>query len=269
MQRAHETALDLVGREPVERPEPAESGQRQVAAARRRQLADLDLRPPGKRRPLDVHPVRAMRGEVGGRERRRRAPGDGAAVEAVEILQHRRQLGLHQRPVDEEDAARVGIRREVLAHPGRHPPESRRALDAVARHGDGGRGQRGERPRSETSSQRLPSRDRARHRRRADPAHRHPVGRTARRRRQPARGDEPVHCAVGPHHRQQIPADAAHVGIGDRQHQVRGDGRVDGIAAVAQHGEPRRGRCRQRRAHGVTREARHPNASSPTAARAA
>src|SRR5206468_7597869 len=101
-QRADQAEVELraVRAEPVERLEAADRLEDEVAPAVGWQLADLDA---GEGRASRLDPLRAVGGEVRGRERSRRAPRDGALVEALDVLERARELGLHEGPVGEEE----------------------------------------------------------------------------------------------------------------------------------------------------------------------
>src|SRR2546426_5499917 len=78
-----------------------------------------------------------------------------------------------------------------------------------------------------------------------------------RGRGKPAARVEPGERAAGPHHGEEVAADAAHVRIGDRQREVRHDGGVDGVAAVAEDVEADGRGEGEGRADRVACEARH------------
>src|SRR2546426_12722027 len=77
-----------------------------------------------------------------------------------------------------------------------------------------------------------------------------------RGRGKPAARVEPGERAVGPHHGEEVAADAAHVRISDRQREIRRDSGIDGVAAVAEDVEADRGGEGQGRADRVRSEER-------------
>jgi hypothetical protein len=196
-------------------------------------------------------------GEVGRGERRGRGVRHRAAVEVVELGERACEVGLHEPSAGEEDARGLRIGLENAARPLRHAREPGRGRDAVPREPDRGLGERAERARPEARDERLPARRRAGNRRRADAALGHGDHRWRRRGREASARVEAEEHAVGPHHRQQVPTDPAHVGIGDGEREVRRHRGIDRVPAVAQHVEADRRRERQRRADGAAREPRH------------
>src|SRR5439155_5488451 len=113
----------------------------------------------GEGRAPRLAPLGAGGGEVRGRERRRRAPRDGALVEALDLLERAGEVGLHEGAVGEEDTRRLGV--EHAARPLGHAREPRRAGDALAGETDRGRGERAERPRPEARGEGAPAGGRA------------------------------------------------------------------------------------------------------------
>src|SRR5207249_1948010 len=135
-----------------------------------------------------------------------------------------------------------------------HAREPRRAGDALASETDRGLGERAERPRPEALGEGAPAGGGAGDGRGADAALGHALGRQRRGRGQPAARVEPGERAVDPHHGEEVAADAAHVWIGDRQREVRRDGGIGGVAAVAEDVEADGRGEGQGRADGVAGE---------------
>ncbi len=163
VKRPHEATVELgvAGAEPVERLEPPERLDHQMAAAVGRHLAHVVAH---ELRAERLHPLDRMRREVGGPKRRRRGDRDRPGVEVLERRERPRELRLHERPVGQEDPRCLGVVTQHVGVPRRHAREPWAPLDAGAREPDRGRGQLGERPGAEALGERAPAGGRARSR---------------------------------------------------------------------------------------------------------